>query len=120
MSNFKAKGFESPSQMREYLSELDEADPVEEPPTATLSPQDEIDELRQQVARLKARLLDIRGQTEGLDELPSQADRYPWLRIVLTAATTFVLARLAQQFRLGGLGAAAAPLLSAKLDRKFW
>lgn len=122
MTNIKARGFESPSHLREHLDELEQDSPAEDPSLAkaVLPPEEEIAELRRAVADLQARLMTIREQTEEIDAPPSRGDLHPWLRIVVTAATTFVLARLVQQFRLGAPGAAAVPMLTAQLDRRLW
>jgi len=122
MTNIKARGFESPSHLREHLDELEQESPAEDPSVAeaVLSPAEEIAELRGVVAELHARLAAIREQTDGIDAPRSRGDLHPWLRIVVTAATAFVLARLVQEFRLGAPGAAAVPLLTAQLDRRLW
>ena len=122
MTNIKAKGFESPSHLREHLDELDQESPAEDPSTAedVRSSGEEIAELRRVVAQLQARLVTIREQTDGVNAPPSRGDLHPWLRIVVTAATTFVLARLVQQFRLGAPRTAAVPILTAQLDRRLW
>lgn len=120
MTNIKARGFESPSHLREHLDELEQESPAEDPSVAeaVLSPAEEIAELRGVVAELHARLAAIREQTDGIDAPRSRG--HPWLRIVVTAAAAFVLARLVQEFRLGAPGAAAVPLLTAQLDRRLW
>lgn len=102
MTNIKARGFESPAHLREHLEELEQESPAEEPLVVEpiISPQDEITELRRVVAQLRSRLVAIREQTAEIGAPPSRGDHHPWLRIVVTAAITFVLARLVRQFRL--------------------
>ncbi len=122
MTNFKAHGFESPAHLREHLEELERESPAEDPLTVetVLSPEEEIAELRRVVAQLRDRLLVVLDQTDEIGAPPSRGDRHSWLRIAVTAATTFVLARLVQQFRLGAPGSVAVQMLTAQLDRRFW
>lgn len=120
MTNIKAKGFDSPAQLREQLEELEQESPSEDPAAThtAFSPEQEIAELRRVVVELQARLVAIREQTDGTEAPPSWRDLHPWLRIVVAASTSFVLARLAQRLRLGASCAAIVPMLTAQLGRR--
>ena len=109
-------------QLREHFAELEDESPAEDPPSdANLSSDEQIAELRRQVTDLQERLAAIREQTEGV-YTPSSRTRtgvHPWTRVVITAATTFVLARLLQNFRLGIAGRAMLPMLTDRLEKRF-
>ena len=123
MTDIRVKGFDSPAQLREHLAELEEESPAEDPAIEKekpLSPEQQIAALRQDVADLRARLTAIRTQTEGMDARPSRGDIHPWLRVLATAATTYLLGRLVQRLRLGAPGAAAVPMIASQIDRRIW
>lgn len=104
-------------ELREHFAELEEENPAEDPPSsATLSAEEQIGDLRRQVVDLQERLAAIREQTEGVHLSRSRADVHPWLRVIITAATTFALARLLQHLRLGTAGAAIVPMLTDRLQ----
>lgn len=122
MTDIRAKGFDSPAQLREHLAELEEESPAEDPVVGNEhpSPQQQIEALRREVADLRARLASIRKQTDGMGVRPSPGDVHPWLRVLATAATTYLLGRLVQRLRLGAPGAAAVPMIASQLDRRIW
>lgn len=116
MVNIKAKGFKNLAHLQEHLAELEEESPADEQvPEASPSQQEQIAELRRELAQLQMRLMPIRAKTKVLDA-PSRRDVRLWLRIVIAAATTLALARLAQQFRLGAPVAAIVPWLTVRRD----
>ena len=119
MTNFRAKGFDSPSQLREHLIELEEESPAEDPRTARAdrSAEREIAALRKEVENLRARLSAIRKEAEGIDAPSSRGERHPWMRIATTVAMTYLLGRLVQRLRIG---AAAVPMIAAQVDRRLW
>lgn len=121
MTDIRAKGFDSPAQQRERLAELEEDNPAEDPRALDempVSAERQRAALRREVADLRARLTTIRKQTDGMDGPPSRADMHPWLRVLATAATTYLLGRLVQRLRLGAPGAAAVPMIASQIDRK--
>ncbi len=122
MTDIRAKGFDSPAQLREHLAELEEESPAEDPGVRNENPsaQQQIEAIRQEVADLRARLITIRKQTDGMDARPSRGDVHPWLRVLATAATTYLLGRLVQRLRLGAPGAAAVPMIASQIDRRIW
>lgn len=122
MTNFRAKGFDSPSQLREHLIELEEESPAEDPSTARAvrSDEREIAALRKEVENLRERLSAIRKEAEGIDAPPPRGERHPWMRIAATVAMTYFLGRLVQRLRLGASGAAAMPMIAAQVDRRLW
>lgn len=123
MTDIRAKGFDSPAQLREHLAELEEESPAEDPGVGgekPMSAEQQIAALRQEVADLRARLTTIRMQTDGMDARPSRGDVHPWLRVLATAATTYLLGRLVQRLRLGAPGAAAVPTIASQIDRRIW
>ena len=122
MTDIRAKGFDSPAQLREHLDELEEESPAEDPVVGNEHPsaQQQIEALRQEVADLRARLTTIRKQTDGMDARPSREDLHPWLRVLATVATTYLLGRLVQRLRLGAPGAAAVPMIASQIDRRIW
>jgi len=122
MTDIRAKGFDSPAQLRDHLAELEEESPAEDPGTrgANRSPEEQIAALRREVADLRARLAAIRKQADGIDASPSRGDLHPWLRIAATVATTYLLGRLVQPLRLGAPGTAAVPMIASQLDRRIW
>ncbi|WP_158665289.1 hypothetical protein [Ensifer adhaerens] len=107
-------------ELREHFAELEAKSSAEDPPSdANLAADEQIAELRRQVTDLQERLSAIREQTEGVYNPPSRrTDVHPWLRVVITAATTFVLARLLQHFRLGTDGTAIMPMLTDRLQSR--
>ena len=121
MTNFRAKGFDSPSQLREHLVELEEESPAEDPSTARAdrSAEREIAALRKEVENLRARLSAIRN-AEGIDAPSSRGERHPWMRIATTVAMTYLLGRLVQRLRLSAPGAAAVPMIASQIDRRIW
>lgn len=123
MTDIRAKGFDSPAQLREHLAELEEESPAEDPGVGDQKPmsaEQQIAALRQEVADLRARLTTIRKQTDGMDARPLRGDMHPWLRVLATAATTYLLGRLVQRLRLGAPGAAAVPMIASQIDRRIW
>jgi hypothetical protein len=122
MTNFRAKGFDSPLQLREHLIELEEESPAEDPSTARAdrSAERDIAALRKEVEYLRARLSLIRKEAEGIDAPPSRGERHPWMRIAKTVAMTYLLGRLVQRLRLGAPGAAAVPMIASQIDRRIW
>ncbi len=122
MTDIRAKGFDSPAQLREHLAELEEESPAEDLVVGNEIPstQQRIEALRREVADLRARLTTIRKQTDGMDARPSREDLHPWLRVLATVATTFLLGRLVQRLRLGASGAAAVPMIASQIDRRNW
>ena len=123
MTDIRAKGFDSPAQLREHLAELEEEIPAEDPGVGDQKPmsaEQQIAALRQEVADLRARLTTIRKQTDGMDARPSRDDVHPWLRVLATIATTYLLGRLVQRLRLGAPGAAAVPMIASQIDRRIW
>lgn len=123
MTDTRAKGFDSPAQLREHLAELEEESPAEDPGAGDKKPmsaEQQISDLRQEVADLRARLTTIRKQTDGMDARPSREDLHPWLRVLATAATTYLLGRRVQRLRLGAPGAAAVPMIASQIDRRIW
>ncbi|MEW9612641.1 hypothetical protein AB3G45_02025 [Shinella sp. S4-D37] len=122
MTDFRARGFDSPAQLREHLAELDEESPADDPGMANGDPsaEQQIAALRREVADLRRRLTAIRGETEGLDAGRPRGELHPWLRIAATVATTYLLGRLVQRLRLGAPGAAAVPMIATQLDRRIW
>ncbi len=122
MTDIRAKGFDSPAQLREHLAELEEESPAEDLVVGNEIPstQQRIEALRREVADLRARLTSIRKQTDGMGARPSPGDVHPWLRILATVATTFLLGRLVQRLRLGASGAAAVPMIASQIDRRNW
>lgn len=109
MTNIRAKGFDSPAQLREHLAELEDESPANSgvgnamPPSA----EQQIAALRRELADLRARLTTIRTQTDGMDARPSRGNLHSWLRILATGAMTYILGRLVQHLRLGTPGAAS-------------
>ncbi|MCQ4633973.1 hypothetical protein GB927_028335 [Shinella sp. CPCC 100929] len=122
MTDIRAKGFDSPAQLREHLTELEEESPAEDPGVGNERPsaQQQIEALRREVADLHARLTSIRKQTDGMGARRSRGDIHPWLRVLATAATTYLLGRLVQRLRLGAPGAAAVPMIASQIDRRIW
>ncbi|WP_337181585.1 hypothetical protein [Shinella sp.] len=121
MTDIRAKGFDSPAQLREHLAELEDDSPAGAPgETKTPSAVRQIADLRREVADLRARLATIRRQAAGMDTPPSRGELHPWLRVAATAATTYLLGRLVQRLRLGAPGAAAVPMIASQLDRRLW
>ena len=122
MTDIRAKGFDNPAQLREHLDELEEESPAEDLGGGNENPssQQQIEALRREVADLRARLTTIRKQTNGMDARPSRGDVHPCLRVLVTAATTYLLGRLVQRLRLGAPGAAAVPMIASQLDRRMW
>lgn len=122
MTDFRARGFDSPAQLREHLAELDEESPAGDPAVANgdEAAKRQVAALRREVADLRRRLAAIREKTDGLDAGPSRGVRHPWLRVAATVATTYLLGRLVQRLRLGAPGAAAVPMIAAQLDRRVW
>ena len=122
MTNFRAKGFDIPSQLREHLIELEEESPAEDPstPRANRAAEGEIAALRKEVEDLRARLATIRTQAEAIDAPPSRGERHPWMRIAATVAMTHLLGRLVQRLRLGAPGAAAVSMIASQIDRRIW
>ncbi len=120
MAKSPSKTIGGSEELREHFAELEEESPAEDPPSvATLSAEEQIADLRRQVIDLQERLAAIREQTEGVYLPPPRTDVHPWLRIVITAATTFALARLLQHLRLGTAGAAIVPMLTNRLEGRF-
>ncbi|MDQ0322222.1 hypothetical protein QO002_004428 [Pararhizobium capsulatum DSM 1112] len=122
MTNIKARGFESVAQLREHMAEVDDENPrkISVAEHNEHMKQREIALLRAEVADLHERISLIREQTDAVDEPVFKQETHPWLRIIATVATTFVLGRLVQRLRLGTPGAAAVPMIAAQLDRRFW
>ena len=122
MTDIRAKGFDSPAQLREHLAELEEESPAEDLVVGNEIPstQQRIEALRREVADLRARLTTIRKQTDGMDARPSREDLHPWLRVLATVATTYLLGRLVQRLRLGAPGVAAVPMIASQIDRRIW
>jgi hypothetical protein len=120
MTDIRAKGFDSPAQLREHLAELEEESPAEDQVVGNEHPsvQERIEALRQEVADLRARLTSIRKQTEGMGARPSRGDVHPWLRVLATAAMTYLLGRLVHSLRLGAPGTAAVPMIASQIDRR--
>ncbi|MBD9650251.1 hypothetical protein IB267_18045 [Ensifer sp. ENS09] len=109
------------SELQEHFADLEDDNQAEDvSDAARVSAAEEIASLRLQVEGLRARLLEIRGQTEGIDASPTYGERHPWLRVAATAALAFVITRVFQQLRLGAAGAAAVPMITARFDRRFW
>lgn len=122
MTDIRAKGFDSPAQLREHLAELEDESPADDPVVGNEIPstQQQIEVLRREVADLRARLASIRKQTDGMDARPLRGDVHPWLRVLATVATTYLLGRLVQRLRLGAPGAAAVPMIASQIDRRIW
>ncbi|WP_439630842.1 hypothetical protein [Shinella sp.] len=123
MTDIRAKGFESPAQLREHLAELEEESPAEDSGVANekpISAEQQIAALWQELADLRARLALIRKPTDGMGARPSRGDVHPWPRILATAATTYLLGRLVQRLGLGAPGAAAVPMIASQIDRRIW
>lgn len=122
MTDIRAKGFDSPAQLRKHLADLEEESPAEDSGVRNENPstQQQIETLRREVADLRARLTTIRKYTDAKDERPLRGDVHPWLRVLSTAATTYLLGRLVQRLRLGAPGAAAVPMIASQIDRRIW
>jgi hypothetical protein len=124
MTDIRAKGFHSKSELREHLAELDEEAPAHHSLEEASDADDlnaarkEIACLRKEVADIRERLAVIRIQTEDVPE--SRRDAHPWRRIAATVIASYVLGKLVQRLRLGAPGAAAAPMIVAQLDRRLW
>lgn len=111
MTNIKTHGFKNPAELRERLAELDDELPTDDQQQAVeyelrlaiSDMQREVDELRRRLDAVSRR----RPSSPALEP-------HPWLRIVATAAATFVLGRVVRRLRLGAPGAVAVPLLAAK------
>lgn len=76
----------------------------------------EVQHLRAEVARLKATLIEIHGQSD-VDYTPR--DTHPWLRIAATVGVTFALGKLIQALRLPTATAVAIPMISSEINRRF-
>ncbi|AOF93424.1 hypothetical protein [Sinorhizobium sp. RAC02] len=122
MTDIRAKGFDSPAQLREHLAEIEEAILVSNPDVKgdNLSTGRQLAALRREVADLRGRLVAIRGQADGIDTPLSRGERHAWLRIAAIIAVTCLLGRLVQRLRLGASGAAAVPMIATQLDRRIW
>lgn len=97
MTDIRAKGFDNPAQLREHLAELEEESPAEDSGVADekpISAEQQIAALWQELADLRARVALIRKQTDGMGARPSRGDVHPWLRVLATATTTYLLGRL--------------------------
>lgn len=123
MTNIRAKGFDSPAQLREHLAELEEGSHAEDPGLGNemlLSPEQQIAALRLEVADLRTRLTTIREQSDGMDMRSSRANLHAWLRVLAMAGTTYSLGRLVERLRLGAPGAAVVPMITSQIDRRIW
>jgi len=113
MTNIKAKGFDSPAQLREYLDDIEE-------PIASGSSADPDAALERQVADLRAQIEDLKEQLQAARDRRAEPERRSIVRVAAALASTFVLGRAAQYMRLGILGAVAVPMIAARLDRRLW
>jgi hypothetical protein len=101
MVGFRTHGFESQSQLREYLEELEEAsanDQAEEKVSEfdEDASRREIGWLRKEVADLRERLA-IAG--EAPLSLPRRVQRSPWLSLAAAFAAAFLAGRAAAVYR---------------------
>jgi len=124
MTNVRTNSQDAKVELELYLAENDHdrAEPVHSQPNESdelKAARNELARLRAEVRDLRSRLTTIRSQTDGA--LPAPAiDQHPWLRIAATVMATFVLGKLVQRLRLGAPGAAAVPLIAAQIDRRLW
>lgn len=95
MTNVKASGSDSPSAL-----ELGKVHA-------------QIVELRQNVALLRTRL-----QTTPLQSV--RRTRHPWLRAIVTSATTYALGLVARRMGLGAVGVAVLPFIAARVVSNRW
>ncbi len=119
MTDIRARGFESPAQLREYLGDLDQdaSETLKAPEIVGRDTSAEVEMLRREVAELRRRISSLRDHTDDLPE-EVEPDR-PWLRIAATVAATVILGRLARRLRLGTSGAAAVPLIASQIGNRF-
>lgn len=96
MTNIRAKGFESPAQLREYMAELD----GEETANILAVPYDdgatrkEIFRLRQEVADMRKTITARSHRSETFSELFWSKATHQLPKVLASVATTFALSRL--------------------------
>jgi len=103
MTRIKTSGFSSPSQLREYLAELEDDGQVEEMSYQEVG--DDVDRrelgwLRKDVADLHSQLVSLRRQT-GAVVAPAKG-HVAWPQVAIVAAACFAFARLVYRVRHGG------------------
>jgi hypothetical protein len=124
MTNVRTNSQDAKVELELYLADNDQdrakpARPQRNESDELKAARNELARLRAEVRDLRTRLTTIRSQTDGA--LPAPAiDQHPGLRIAATVMATFVLGKLVQRLRLGAPGAAAVPLIAAQIDRRLW
>ena len=68
MTDFRARGFDSPAQLREHLAELDEESPAGDPAVANGD-----EAAKRQVAALRREVADLRRELGQLDQIAQAA-----------------------------------------------
>jgi hypothetical protein len=120
MTNIKARGFDSTAQLYEHLNEVVDEAPVEQADDGydDLPVRKEIAWLRKEVADLREHLSIIREQADDLEISPKQ-EVNPWLRIVVTVATAYVLGRVGAVFAVGSTRCGRRPTIAAQRGLRF-
>jgi hypothetical protein len=124
MTNIRFKGFDSPTQLREHLADVEEgasADDLAE----DLPGEDELQSALREVAWLRKDVADLReqlalfpGQLKAVGG--SRVGAYPWLRMGVAVLAAIALGRWALHLRQGAPGNPAVSMIPARIDRDRW
>ncbi|PKA40077.1 hypothetical protein CWR43_29685 [Rhizobium sullae] len=124
MTNIRFKGFDSPSQLREHLADVEEdasvADLAEDIPV-----DDDLQSAQREVAWLRKDVADLREQLALFRRRPkivavSRIGAYSWLRMAAAVLAVVALATWVRHLRHGRLGIRAAQMIPARADRNHW
>ncbi|AJD45670.1 hypothetical protein C9413_21160 [Rhizobium sp. SEMIA 4085] len=123
MTNIRFKGFDSPTQLREHLADVEEGASADDP-AEDLPGEDELQSALREVAWLRKDVADLREQLAPFPgqlkaEGGSRVGADPWLRMGVAVLAAIALARWVLHLRQGAPGIPAA-MVPARIDRDRW
>ncbi|TCU24882.1 hypothetical protein EV130_106475 [Rhizobium azibense] len=123
MTNIRFKGFDSATQLREHLADVEEGAPADSL-AEDIPGEDELQSALREVAWLRKDVADLREQ---LALFPGQhktvagnrVGAFPWLRMGVAVVTAIVLGRWMLHLRHGP-GSPAVSMIPARIHRDHW
>lgn len=124
MTNIRFKGFDSPTQLREHLADVEEGTPADDL-AEDIPGEDELQSALREVAWLRKDVADL---CEQLALFPGQLNTvagnrvgaFPWLRMGVAVLAAIVLGRWVLHLRQDAPGNPAVSMIPARIHRDRW
>lgn len=124
MTNIRFKGFDSPTQLREHLADVEEDAPADDL-AEDIPGEDELQSALREVAWLRKDVADLREQLalfpgELKTATGNRVGAFPWLRMGVAVVAAIVLGRWMLHLRQDAPVNPAVSMIPARIHRDRW